>query len=104
MKSKKTPNPLRSSARRRAVRTPELVAVEELGQAIGRLCAASPEFRADFTAGFTLAMKADALGRVRDAAAAAADLEAKGGAFATTFLDAKLSSAALAYFGAKAKS
>ena len=100
MKTKKTPKSKPASERRRTVRTPELVAVEELGAAIGRLCAASPEFRADFTAGFTLTLKSDALGRRRDAAAASADVQASGESFARTFLS-KLSPGALAYFGAK---
>jgi hypothetical protein len=63
--------PLRAARRRRAtVRTPALRAHEALGLAVGRLAMAYPEFRDDFTRGFTLAMKEDHVGRPRDRAGA----------------------------------
>lgn len=62
----KAPPLVKSRQNRRTMRTPELRAHQDLGLAVGRLCVSSPEFRDDFTTGFSLALKEDTVGRRPD--------------------------------------
>lgn len=69
----------RRKARGHAARTPEYLAHEALGYALGRVCAAAPEIRVAVQAGYTRALRAKVDG---GGASAARELEAAGEAIA----------------------